>query len=101
MSGPGRLKLLYHLAISNTLYILLASATAALALRLSRLTPSDVTALHSTLLANLSLAVALLGLLAALATAYLMQRPRGVYLLDFACYKPGPEHTVTREKFMR
>jgi 3-ketoacyl-CoA synthase len=88
---PTRLKLAYHLAISNALYILLAPLLAFLA---HRLTP---TALRSALESNLPL----LGLAAVLATAYLTRRPRPVYLLDFACYKPSPTHTVTRETFMR
>ncbi|KAK3118874.1 hypothetical protein QOZ80_9BG0709850 [Eleusine coracana subsp. coracana] len=98
---PARLKLVYHLAISNSLYILLAPFAAALAHRATRLTTADLHTLHSTLLSNLALAAALLALAAVLLTIYLMRRPRPVYLLDFACYKPGPEHTVTRETFMR
>ncbi|KAL6841635.1 hypothetical protein ACP4OV_028574 [Aristida adscensionis] len=100
--SPGRLKLFYHLTVSNALYLLLAPAAAALALRLSHLTAADLAAAaNSAVAANLLLTVALLGAFAVLATAYLMRRPRAVYLLDFACYKPGPEHVVTRERFMR
>lgn len=35
-----------------------------------------------------------------LGTLYFMSRPRKVYLVDFACYKPGPERQGTREFFM-
>ncbi|XP_062197448.1 3-ketoacyl-CoA synthase 20-like [Phragmites australis] len=98
---PSKLKLCYHLAVSNALYLLLAPVAAVLALRFPRLTASDLAALQTSLTANLPLSIALLGVCAVLATAYLMRRPRAVYLLDFACYKPGPEHTVTRETFMR
>ncbi|XP_062183121.1 3-ketoacyl-CoA synthase 20-like [Phragmites australis] len=100
--SPGSLKLCYHLAVSNAHYLLLATAAAAVVLHLSRHTFSDLTAAAQTALAaNLSLTIALLGVLAVLATAYVLRRPRAVYLFDFACYKPGPEHTVTREIFMR
>jgi 3-ketoacyl-CoA synthase len=58
-------------------------------------------ATRSAATANPPLAISLLVLAAVLATAYLMRRPRAVYLLDFACYKPGAEHVVTRERFMR
>jgi 3-ketoacyl-CoA synthase len=98
--GPGRLKLCYHVAVSNAVYILLAPFVAVLALRASRLAPSDLAALRAYLLANLSLVVSLFSVASALATVYLARRPRAVYLLDFACYKPGPEHVVTRETFM-
>ncbi|GJN04389.1 hypothetical protein PR202_ga21936 [Eleusine coracana subsp. coracana] len=96
-----QLKRLYHLAISNALYLIFIVAAVSLAPRISRLTLSDIAAVQDALAANLPLVIALLGALTVLITAYLMRRPRPVYLLDFACYKPGPEHVVTRETFMR
>ncbi|KAL5204469.1 hypothetical protein ABZP36_009340 [Zizania latifolia] len=98
---PGNGKLLYHHAVSNALYLVLVPVAAAVALRASRLTEADLTAAREYLLANLPLAVAVLSAAAVLATVYLMRRPRPVYLLDFACYKPGGDHVVTRETFMR
>ncbi|XP_006663015.2 3-ketoacyl-CoA synthase 20-like [Oryza brachyantha] len=101
--GPhrrARMKLLYHHAVSNALYLVLAPVAAAVALRASRVTAADLAAAREHLAANLPLAVALLGVAAVLATVYLIRRPRPVYLLDFACYKPGGEHVVTRETFM-
>jgi 3-ketoacyl-CoA synthase len=96
------LKLCYHLAVSNAMYLLLAPAAAAAAHWLSRHSAAELAgSARSAAAANPPLAVALLVLGAVLATAYLMQRPRGVYLVDFACYKPGGEHVVTRETFMR
>ncbi|KAG2558491.1 3-ketoacyl-CoA synthase 20-like [Panicum virgatum] len=101
---PSTLKLCYHLAVSNSPYLLLPLATA-LALRpIPRHPdplPSLAAAARSALTSNTPLTLALLALAAALATIYLMRRPRAVYLLDFACYKPGPEHVITRETFMR
>ncbi|CAL4980731.1 unnamed protein product [Urochloa decumbens] len=101
--GPGRIKLCYHLAISNAPYILLAPMAAALALRISRLTtPSDLSAAaRATVADNLPVAAAVAVAVALVAAACLARRPRPVYLLDFACYKPGPEHVVSRETFMR
>ncbi|KAF0896903.1 hypothetical protein E2562_029591 [Oryza meyeriana var. granulata] len=98
--GPRKMKLLYHHAVSNALYLVLAPVAAAVALRASQLTAADLAAAREHLLANLPLAVAVLGVVGILATVYLMRRPRPVYLLDFACFKPGPEHVVTRETFM-
>ncbi|OEL19951.1 3-ketoacyl-CoA synthase 2 [Dichanthelium oligosanthes] len=98
---PSALKQCYHLTICNLPYLLLAPFAAALALRLSRHTPADLlAAAHSALTANPPFTIALLALAAVLLTIYLARRPRAVYLLDFACYKPGPEHVVTRETFM-
>ncbi|KAG0530407.1 hypothetical protein BDA96_05G183600 [Sorghum bicolor] len=94
------LKQCYHLAISNALYLLLAPAVAYASHRFSHHTASDVTA-AAAFASNPPFAVSLLVLSAVLATAYLMRRPRAVYLLDFACYKPGAGHVVTRETFMR
>ncbi|CAN6363260.1 unnamed protein product [Urochloa humidicola] len=100
---PRPLKLCYHLAVSNLPYLLLAPIAAVLAHRLiSHHTPAELaTATHSFLTSNPPFTATLLALAAALATLYLARRPRAVYLLDFACYKPSPTHTVTRETFMR
>jgi 3-ketoacyl-CoA synthase len=100
--GQRLLKLVYHLVVSNALYLFLAAMAVSLAPRASRLTLTDIDAARDALATvNLPLAISLLGLITVLATAYLMQRPRAVYLVDFACYKPGPENVVTRETFMR
>ncbi|KAJ1276072.1 hypothetical protein BS78_05G186000 [Paspalum vaginatum] len=101
---PSPLKQWYHLAVSNALYLLLAPFAAALAHRLSRhhdSLPDLAAAARAAAASNPALAASLLALAAVLATVYLARRPRAVYLLDFACYKPGPEHVVTRETFMR
>lgn len=99
---PGYIKLLYHKAISNALYFLLAPILSFFSLRLSRLTAADLATARDYLLADstLPLALSLLSVAVALIAAYLSRRPRPVYLLDFACYKPGQSHTVTRETFM-
>ena len=89
------LKLCYHLAVSNAMYLLLAPAAAAAAHWLSRHSAAELAgSARSAADANPPLAEALLVLGAVLATAYLMQRPRGVYLVDFACYKPADELKV-------
>jgi 3-ketoacyl-CoA synthase len=91
----------YHLVISNALYPLLAPAIAYAFHRLSHHTPSDLTtATHSATTANPPLTIFLLVLFVVLSIAYLMRRPHVVYLLNLACYKPGPEHVVTQERFL-
>ncbi|VAH91809.1 unnamed protein product [Triticum turgidum subsp. durum] len=52
---PGYLKLGYHIVVSNAIYVLLAPFAAALALRASRLTPSDLAAARAYLLASYNL----------------------------------------------
>ncbi|MQL90946.1 hypothetical protein Taro_023548 [Colocasia esculenta] len=39
-------------------------------------------------------------LFAVLAAVYLLKRPWPVYLVDFACYKPGDELKISNEKFV-
>ncbi|MQM08492.1 hypothetical protein Taro_041349 [Colocasia esculenta] len=39
-------------------------------------------------------------LFAVLAAVYLLKRPRPVYLVDFACYKPGDELKISNEGFL-
>ncbi|CAL4980363.1 unnamed protein product [Urochloa decumbens] len=99
---PRPLKLSYHLAVSNLPYLLLFPTAAILLHRLSHHTPTSLSSsTHSLLTSNPPLTTTLLALAAVLAAAYLaVRRPRAVYLLDFACYKPTPSHTVTRETFM-
>ncbi|KAH9682386.1 3-ketoacyl-CoA synthase 20 [Citrus sinensis] len=78
-------KLGYHYLISNALYLLLV---AILAISSSQLRYNLVTVTVCP------------SLLVFLGTLYFMSRPRKVYLVDFACYKPGPERQGTREFFM-
>ncbi|XP_066333872.1 3-ketoacyl-CoA synthase 20-like [Miscanthus floridulus] len=89
------IKLCYqHLAVSYALYLFLAPILAA--------ADDFIAPARSALKANLPFTIAVLAVVAAvLASVYLMRRPRAVYLLDLACYKPGAEHAVTRETFMR
>ncbi|RCV43329.1 hypothetical protein SETIT_9G285300v2 [Setaria italica] len=44
--------------------------------------------------------VAWLGAAALLLTVYFLKRPRPVYLVDFACYRPGDEHSISKEGFL-
>ncbi|CAN6237506.1 unnamed protein product [Urochloa humidicola] len=95
-------KLGYHYLISHGAYLLLTPLTLLVAVHLSTLSPRDFADLWTHLRANHLVSVlASSALLASLATAYFLTRPRPVYLLDFACYKPGPTRRVTRDTFMR
>jgi len=86
---------LYHHLISHSLHLLLIPTFLLL---------SSVTRLHSLLTyvhLNLPLSIFISSILASLATFYLKNRPRPVYLVDTSCYKPSACYKVTREIFMK
>lgn len=49
---------------------------------------------------DLATVLSLLGLLVFTLSVYFMSKPRPIYLLDFACYKPSDDLKVTREEFI-
>ncbi|KAG8058449.1 hypothetical protein GUJ93_ZPchr0002g23780 [Zizania palustris] len=94
-------KLGYHYLISNSVYLVLARLIVPVAVHLSTLSTGDVADIWSRLRFNLVSVVACSTLLVFLSTVYFLTRPRPVYLVDFACYKPEPELKCTHETFMR
>ncbi|KAE8769939.1 3-ketoacyl-CoA synthase 11 [Hordeum vulgare] len=94
-------KLGYHHLISHGMYLLLSPLMALVAVQLSTVSPSDLADLWEQLRFNLVSVVVCSTLLVFLSTVYFLTRPRPVYLVDFACYKPGPERRCTRQTFMR
>ncbi|CAA0828286.1 3-ketoacyl-CoA synthase 11 [Striga hermonthica] len=93
-------KLGYHYLISHAMYLLLIPLLAASSVHVSTLTAHDLAALWAHLKFNLVSVVLCSALAVFLATLYFMTRPRKVYLLDFACYKPGPTSMCTKEMFL-
>ncbi|KAK8511133.1 hypothetical protein V6N13_013553 [Hibiscus sabdariffa] len=93
-------KLGYHYVISNAMYLLLVPLLCIASAHLSTLTVLDFVQIWDQLKFNLVSVALCLGLLVFLATLYFTSRPRKVYLVDFACYKPEPERICTREIFM-
>ncbi|KAL2548291.1 3-ketoacyl-CoA synthase 10 [Forsythia ovata] len=49
---------------------------------------------------DLATVLAFLGVFVFTLSAYFMSRPRSIYLLDFACYKPSDDFRVTKEQFI-
>ncbi|XP_006647059.2 3-ketoacyl-CoA synthase 11-like [Oryza brachyantha] len=94
-------KLGYHYLISNGVYLLLTPLIVPVAVHLTTLSAGDVADLWAHLRFNLISVVACSTLLVFLATVYFLTRPRPVYLVDFACYKPPPERRCSRDTFMR
>lgn len=91
-------KLGYHYLISNFMYVSLIP----LILALAHLSVEDLSQLfHRLELGLVSGTLVCTSLTVCLATLYFSWRPRDVYLLDFACFKPEPSLMCTREVFMR
>lgn len=90
-------KLGYHYLISHAMYLLLIPIFLAAAAHLcTTISPADILRLfHDHLLAAALSSFTLLFL----AVLYLTTRPRKVYLLDFACYKPDPARICAPETF--
>lgn len=93
-------KLGYHYLITHFMYLLLIPVLAVVSVHLSTLTSQDLFHLWQQLRFNLLSVIICSTLIVFLATLYFMSRPKKVYLLDFACYKPDESHIVSRETFM-
>ncbi|KAL9304966.1 3-ketoacyl-CoA synthase 2 [Arabidopsis thaliana] len=93
-------KLGYHYLISNAVYILILPV-GLLAATSSSFSLTDLTLLYNHLLKFHFLSSTLFAaLLIFLTTLYFTTRPRRIFLLDFACYKPDSSLICTRETFM-
>ncbi|KAE9612059.1 hypothetical protein Lal_00022269 [Lupinus albus] len=93
-------KLGYHILISNAMYLLLIPLLGVASAHLSTISINDVVQLWENLKFNLVSVTLCSSLIVFLATLYFMSRPRSVYLVDFACYKPQDNCICTRETFM-
>ncbi|VAI56945.1 unnamed protein product [Triticum turgidum subsp. durum] len=94
-------KLGYHYLITHGMYLLLTPLIVLIAVHLSTLSPGDVADLWTHLRFNLLSVIACSTLLVFLSTVYFLTRPRSVYLVDFGCYKPGPERREANLDFQR
>ncbi|CAM8917414.1 unnamed protein product [Rhodiola kirilowii] len=93
-------KLGYHYLITNLLKLCLIPLMAAIAIEASRLDLNDVQQLWIQLQYNLVAVITFSAMFVFGLTAYLLTRPRSVYLVDYSCYRP-PEHLqVKYSKFM-
>ncbi|GMY31235.1 3-ketoacyl-CoA synthase 17 [Fagus crenata] len=92
------MKLGYHYLVSNAMYLFLVPLTIALA----HLSVEDFINFFNHLMLNyLNFVILFIVLTIILATLYFMSRPRQVYLLNFACYKPDPTQMCSTETFMK
>ncbi|XP_058085460.1 3-ketoacyl-CoA synthase 11-like [Magnolia sinica] len=93
-------KLGYHYLISNAVYLVFTPLLITLSAHLSTLTIGDLEEIWDHLRYNLITSILCWSLVVFVATLYFMVRPRSVYLLDFALYKPDEARICTRERFM-
>jgi 3-ketoacyl-CoA synthase len=94
------MKLGYHYLISNAMYLILIPLIGLALAHLSTFSIKDLIQLYENLKFNIVSMTLCSSLIVFLATLYFMSRPRGIYLVDFACYKPPKELTCTRETFV-
>lgn len=93
-------KLGYHYLISNAMYLMLFPFLALSSAHLSTLTIDDCLHLWDQLKFNLISVLVCCLLIVLVATLYFTSRPRPVYLVNFACYKPQPDLKCPRETFL-
>ncbi|KAL3507772.1 hypothetical protein ACH5RR_033154 [Cinchona calisaya] len=93
-------KLGYCYLISNLKYLVLIPLLGVLGVHLSTVTIQDFDVLWDHFRFNFVAVVFCSALIVFLGTLYYVTRPRKVYLVDFACYKPGPELMCSKELYM-
>ncbi|XP_068653645.1 3-ketoacyl-CoA synthase 11-like [Aristolochia californica] len=94
-------KLGYHYLITHGMYLFLTPLLALIAAQLSTLSFQDLHDLWDHLRYNLISVILSSTLLVFLCTLYFLTRPRPVYLVNFACYKPDEARKCTRQIFMQ
>ncbi len=93
-------KLGYHYVISHGLFLLMIPLMLAMAAEIGRVGQKDISQLWEHLQFNLVSILVCSGALVFVGTLYFMSRPRPVYLVDFACFKPEDDRKMSMEKFM-
>ncbi|KAL5852844.1 hypothetical protein ACOSQ3_007962 [Xanthoceras sorbifolium] len=94
-------KLGYHYLISNALYFFLIPLLVVVLTHLSTLTVDDFIQLWENLRFNFVTVILCSVSIVFTSTICLMSRPRKVYLVDFACYKPEPALMCSKEVYMQ
>jgi len=93
-------KLGYQYLVNHFLTLLLVPVMAATALELARLGPGELLSLWRSLELDLVHILCSAFLVVFVGTVYVMSRPRPVYLVDYACYKPPASCRVPFATFM-
>ncbi|KAJ6936926.1 3-ketoacyl-CoA synthase 4-like [Populus alba x Populus x berolinensis] len=93
-------KLGYHYLITHLLTLCFVPLIAFVIFQASQLNPNDIHQLWLHLQYNLVSVIICSVFLVFGATVYIVTRPRSVYLVDYACYKPPAKLQVKYEQFM-
>lgn len=93
-------KLGYHYLITHGMYLFLTPVLAVVVAHLSTFSAQNLVDLWEQLRYNLISVVLCFALFVFLLTLYFLTRPRPVYLVNFACYKPEDARKCTRQIFM-
>ncbi|KAG0570573.1 hypothetical protein M758_6G165100 [Ceratodon purpureus] len=93
-------KLGYHIVISHAMYLFMLPALLTIFAEVGRLSHHDVGELWRQLEFNLVSVLVTTGALVFGATLYFVTRPRPVYLVDYACYKPDDKNKISGSKFI-
>ncbi|KAJ0093314.1 hypothetical protein Patl1_25263 [Pistacia atlantica] len=88
----------YHFLISNSLYLLLILVLCIILSHLSTLTIDEVLQLWNNHVVTIVVSCVTCVLIFII---YIMTRPRKVYLVNFACYKPEPARMCSKEHFLK
>ncbi|KAL4269517.1 hypothetical protein GQ457_HM001010 [Hibiscus cannabinus] len=93
-------KLGYHYLITHGMYLFLTPLVAVIAAQLSTFSVQDLYDLWEHLQYNLISVIICSTLLVFLSTLYFLTRPRPVYLVNFACYKPEETRKCSKRMFV-
>lgn len=93
-------KLGYHYLVSNLLTLCLVPLMIGILIEASQTNPNDLRQLWLHLQYNLVSVIICSAVLVFGSTAYIMTRPRSVYLVDYSCYRPPPHLKVRFQQFM-
>nr|XP_043635576.1 3-ketoacyl-CoA synthase 4 [Erigeron canadensis] len=94
-------KLGYHYLISNLLTLCLIPIMIVIIINASQMNPDDIKVLWYHLQYNLVSIIIISTVLVFGSTFYIMTRPKPVYLIDYACYRPPDHLKAPYERFMR
>ncbi|KAL0903805.1 hypothetical protein M5K25_025858 [Dendrobium thyrsiflorum] len=93
-------KLGYHYLITHGMYLFLTPLAGIIAAQVSTFSLQDFYDLWDHLRFNLISVILCSTLLVFLSTLYFLSRPKPVYLVNFACYKPDEARKCSRQIFM-
>ncbi|KAL4320240.1 hypothetical protein GQ457_18G021520 [Hibiscus cannabinus] len=94
------LKLGYQYLVNHILTLTLVPVMAAVAVELLRLGPGEIVNLWNSLHFDLVQILCSSFFIVLVATVYFMSKPRSIYLVDYACYKPSVTCRVPFATFM-